>query len=188
MRSNQEVFSSQQHAAVPSARACCLLLLLTVAVASYAQKSDSEIGVGGAVIYNFQTEGFGAELRGDYHLNRHFAIVPEVSYFPSFNPIHELYAGLSGHYLFPITRNIDGYFALSIFYNDWINAVAYSHGEKSPNNMAPEGGGGLVRSRGCLRPFIESRWDAQWHEANLRIGLLWFFNSCKQKDCPAFKQ
>jgi len=154
---------------------------------SYAQKNAKEIGVGGAVIYNFQTEGFGAELRGDFRLSRHFAIVPEVSYFPSFNPIHELYAGVSAHYLFPITRNIDGYLTAGGFYNDWINAVDYSHGLKKPNNVTAEGGGGLIRSRGCIRPFIESRWDAKWREANLRIGILWFFNSCKTADCPAFK-
>ncbi len=171
------------------------VLLLVIATGlsfqGFSQKNDvPEFGIGAAGIYDFQTKGLGAEMRGDFHIKENFSIVPEVSYYFPSNPIHELYAGVSLHYLFPIFKSWSFYLSASALYNDWFNAVEYSNGTKKPSNFAPEGGIGIVRSHGCLRPFIENRYDTKWKEANLRVGVLWFFKSCKcfrKADCPAYK-
>jgi hypothetical protein len=167
------------------------LMALGLSFASTAQKSNvPEWGLGVAGIYDFQTEGLGGEMRADFHVLENVSIVPEVSYYFSFNPIHELYAGLSVHYLFPIFRGWSPYLSASALYNNWINATEYSNGLRKPDNFTPEAGIGIVRSRGCLRPFIENRYDTKWKEANLRVGVLLFFKNCncfKKADCPAYR-
>lgn len=169
----------------------CILLAFFLGINVNAQKSNvPEWGIGGAGIYDFQTEGFGADLRADFHVLENVSIVPEVSYYFSFNPIHELYAGLSIHYLFPVFKSWSPYVSLSALYNNWINANEYSNGLRKADNFTPEVGGGIVRSRGCLRPFVENRYDTKWKESNLRVGVLFYFNSCncfKKADCPAYR-
>src|SRR4051812_21025548 len=167
------------------------LLTISFSIHTTAQKSNvPEWGLGVAGIYNFQTEGFGGEMRADFHVLEQVSIVPEVSYYFAFNPIHELYAGLSVHYLVPVFKGWTPYLSLSALYNDWINATEYSNGLRKPNNFAPEAGIGIVRSHGCLRPFIENRYDTKWKEANLRVGVLVYFKNCKcfrKADCPAYR-
>ena len=173
------------------ARYLLLIILATsLSFSGFAQSSVPEWGIGAAGIYDFQTKGWGAEMRADFHIRKHISIVPEVSYYFPFNPIHELYAGVSVHYLFPVFKGWSPYLSASALYNDWFNAVAYSNGTRKPDNFAPEGGIGIVRSKGCLRPFVEDRYDTKWKEDNLRIGVLWFFRSCKcfkKADCPAYQ-
>src|SRR5450755_3035661 len=103
-----------------------LLMLLTASISlcSFAQAPKSSVpewGLGVAGIYDFQTKGWGGEMRADFHLLERVSIVPEVSYYFSFNPIHELYAGLSLHYYFPIFTGWSPYLSASALYNDWIN-------------------------------------------------------------------
>src|SRR4051812_2333370 len=89
-------------------------VMLGLAFHAVAQKSNvPEWGLGVAGIYDFQTAGWGAEMRADFHVTQHISIVPEVSYYFSFNPIHELYAGLSLHYLFPVFKSWTPYVSLS---------------------------------------------------------------------------
>lgn len=171
----------------------CLLsfaLVSSAFVSSFAQKRNTnEFGFGASFIYNFQTESFGADVRGYYLLKDRVAVVPELSYFFSFNPIHELYAGISVHYLFRFFKKYRPYLAASAFYNNWFNAEEYKEGLKKQQNFAPEVGIGIIRAKGCVRPFIETRYDVKWKEANLRIGVLFFLKSCKDRrkngdNCP----
>jgi hypothetical protein len=145
----------------------------------FAQGDKTSWGLGTSAIYNFQTEGFGTELRAHIYLLDQLVLAPEVSYFPSFNIIHEMYAGLAVHYEFPILNEYSPYIALGAWYNDWINAEKFAIGVKKKNNFAPEAGFGIVRNTGCFRPYIEYRYDMKWQEGNLRIGILVFFRACK---------
>ena len=51
---------------------------------SYAQRRRARepVGYGAGIIYNFATEGFGAELRVKIPIRNRLSIVPEISYFP----------------------------------------------------------------------------------------------------------
>lgn len=144
-----------------------------------AQRDETSWGLGSSVIYNFQTEGFGTELRAHIYLMDQLVLAPELSYFPSFNQIHEMYPGLAVHYEFPILNEYSPYLALGAWFNDWLNAEKFTLGVKNKYNFAPEVGGGIVRNNGCLRPYLEYRYDIKWQEGNLRIGILWFFGACK---------
>ncbi|MEP7171555.1 MAG: hypothetical protein ABI855_19445, partial [Bacteroidota bacterium] len=128
---------------------------------------------------------WGAGLRVKIPIRNRLSAVPEISYFPSFNRYHELYAGVALHYEILTIRSYNLYLAAGGYYNNWINAEAYAPGLKKKNNFAPEAGGGLVRNRGCWRPFIEDRYDFKWKENTLRIGIYWYPGSCsKNEKCP----
>jgi hypothetical protein len=143
-------------------------------------------GYGGSIIYNFATEGFGADLRVKIPVRGHLFAVPEVSYFPSFNRYHELYAGVALHYEIIAISTYKLYLAGGGYYNSWLNADDFVLGQRKQNNFVPEAGAGLVRSSGCIRPFIENRYDFKWKENNLRIGILFYPGSCgrKKEKCP----
>jgi hypothetical protein len=149
------------------------------------RRSRDGIGYGAAVIYNFATEGFGIDIRAKIPIRSRLSIVPEISYYPSFNSYHEFYGGAALHYEFYALRNYNLYAATGGYYNDWMNAGEFITGEKEQTNFVCEAGGGLVRNYGCIRPFIEDRYDFKWKENNLRIGIYWYPGACKKNEkCP----
>jgi len=149
------------------------------------RRARSGVGYGAAVIYNFATEGFGIDLRAKIPIRGQLSIVPEISYYPSFNSYHEYYAGAALHYEFYALRNYNLYVAAGGYYNDWMNADEFIPGDKKQTNFVPEAGAGLVRNYGCIRPFIEDRYDFKWKENTLRIGIYWYPGSCGKKErCP----
>ncbi len=154
------------------------------------RKTSQPWGYGVAAIYNFQTAGFGAELRCKIPIKGKSSLVPEVSYFPSFNPYHEMYAGAALHYELFAIKSYNFYLLAGGYYNHWINAEEFAPGQRKENNFAPEAGAGLVRNRGCWRPFIENRYDFKWKEDNLRLGIYWYPGSCgkrkRKEKCPAY--
>ncbi|MEO5572365.1 MAG: hypothetical protein ABIT08_04815 [Bacteroidia bacterium] len=142
-------------------------------------------GYGAAIIYNFATAGFGADLRVKVPISDRLYAVPEISYFPGFNPYHEGFAGVALHYEILTIYNYNLYLLAGGYYNDWFNADDFAPAQKMQNNFSPQAGGGLVRSWGCIRPFIENRYDFKWKEDNLRIGIYWYPGSCGKKEkCP----
>lgn len=162
------------------------ILLVLVCSGRYAPVTAGDIGYGGSVIYNFQAEGFGADLRVKIPVYTRLYVVPEVSYFPAFDPYHEYFAGLAFHYELLKLGNYYLYPVAGAYYNHWINADDFAPGQKKQQNFSPQAGAGLVRARGCIRPFIENRYDFNWKEDNLRIGILFYPGSCgggKEK-CP----
>ncbi|MFI5219281.1 MAG: hypothetical protein ACHQNT_07300 [Bacteroidia bacterium] len=154
--------------------------------ASAQRRQRPAVGYGGGIIYNFATEGFGLDLRVKIPVAGNLSAVPEFSYFPSFNNYHEYYAGAALHYeLLTLFNSYNLYVAGGGYYNSWLNADEFVPGEKKQNNFVPEAGGGLVRNYGCLRPFIEDRYDFKWKENSLRIGIYWYPRSCGQNEkCP----
>lgn len=153
----------------------------------YSQK----FGMGLSAIYNFQTEGFGASLRAEIPRGQ-FSIVPQVAYYPSFNEITEFYAGISLHLNVISYGNLTLYGIANGSYNGWINYESFEMKKAKFSNWAAEAGVGIKKGK-CLRPFMELRYNVKWKEANLRIGLMYFFN-CNKKghyrkkavSCPAY--
>jgi|GEM_PF-301574 len=171
----------------------CLVFICTATintVLAQAVKGEKEgVGYGASIIYNFHATGFGADLRVKIPLARRLSVVPQFSYFPAFNDYHELYAGAALHYVIARLGNYNLYLHGAGFYNDWINAEDYAPGQKKQHNFAYEGGGGLVRSYGCVRPFIEDGYDFKWKENSLRIGIYIYPGACGGKEkCPAYDE
>jgi hypothetical protein len=170
------------------------LLIIALLIAGGGKQASAQVyaderttGYGIGLIYNFMTEGIGAELRAKIPLPpRRLFVVPEVSYFPSFNPYHELYAGAALHYELFNVKWMTFYLAGGGYYNKWFNWDEFTL-DKKEDNFVYEAGAGVVRNRGCIRPFIEDRYDFKWKENNLHIGIYWYPGSCHGKvDCPAF--
>jgi hypothetical protein len=167
-----------------------MLFAITVSNSLFAQgrrKEKESVGYGGSLIYNFHATGFGADLRVKIPIVSRLSVVPQVSYFPAFNDYHELYAGAALHYEFARLGNWNLYIHGAGFYNDWMNAEDYAPGQKKQHNFAYEAGGGIVRSYGCIRPFLEDGYDIKWKENSLRIGIYIYPGACGGKeDCPAY--
>ena len=163
-----------------------LLMSLVFVIGSSKQVSGRQTGFGGSIIYNFQAEGFGADLRAKVPVYRKLFIVPEVSYYPSFNEYHEYYAGAAAHYEIIQLKKFVFYLAAGAYFNNWINADDFAPGRKLQFNFSPQLGGGIVKRNGCLRPFLENRYDFKWKEDNIRIGILIYPGACgsKKEKCP----
>jgi len=155
------------------------------------------VGFGASVIYNFQTESFGSGLRVNFKPFKRFRIVPQAAYYPSFNKIHEYYAGLSFELDVYRIKKYSFYLLAHGAYNGWINSENSKLEKAKYSNAAIEGGIGLVRNKGCWRPFLEWRYNAWWKEGNLRLGIMYVFgcndkysdlNSRRRRtvSCPAY--
>jgi len=170
----------------------CVLICIGISfcnrtVAQAVKYEKKGTGYGGSIIYNFHANSFGADLRVKIPVVGKLYAVPQVSYFPAFNDYHELYAGLALHLEIARLGNYNLYIHGAGFYNHWINAEDYAPGQDKVNNFAYEAGGGLVRSYGCVRPFIEDGYDFKWRENSLRIGIYIYPGACGGKEkCPAY--
>ncbi len=152
------------------------IILVYFFIALTSQMSFSEgVGIGASGIYNFQTESFGVGLRLNIKPSNAFRVVPQVSYYPSFNKIHDLYLGVGIEVnLFKIKRF--NFYALGYGgYNSWLNWEEYNMKGAKKANWAGEFGGGIVTNKGCLRPFIEYKYNLKWRETNLHLGVLFVF-------------
>lgn len=176
-------------------KASCILIFFMIVLISYdhanaqRRKEKQPWGYGAAVIYNFHAAGFGGDLRIKIPLMNRLSAVPEFSYYPTFNRYHEYYVGAALHYEMFSLRNYNFYLAGGGYYNKWINAEDFAPGQRKRENFVAEAGGGLVRNFGCIRPFIENRYDFKWKENSLRIGIYWYPGQCdrvKKEKCPAY--
>jgi hypothetical protein len=142
-------------------------------------KADG-VGLGLSAVYNLQTESFGAEFRLNLKPSSMFRVIPQVAYYPSFNKIHEYYAGLGFELNVFKIKKYNFYFLAHGGYNGWLNYETSLMKEAKYSNWVLEGGAGLVKNTGCVRPFLEYRYNGRWRETNLRLGLLFVFG-CKKK-------
>ena len=165
-----------------------ILLILLMPLFSKSQN----IGVGADVMYNFQTESFGAGARVNFFPNRRLSIVPQFSYYFPFNKITEYYAGLGLEYKFIRRERVNFYLIAHGAYNNWINYASSSLKGAEPNNWNFEGGIG-VSTNTCLRPFLEYRYNLKFMETHLRLGVLYIFGCRKggghnrDRHCDAYR-
>lgn len=170
-----------------------LFFLIIFFVSAFAQrrKVKQPWGYGAGVIYNFQAEGFGAEVRVRIPVIGNLYAVPEISYFPSFNRYHDLFAGGALQYDLFALRSYTFYPLVGAYYHNWLNADDYAPEQRKQHNLSPQAGAGLVRNRGCWRPFIEDRYDFKWKENHLHLGIYYYPGQCgnsrKKEKCPAVR-
>jgi len=137
------------------------------------------IGAGADVMYNFQSEGFGAGARVSIFPNRRLSYVPQFSYYFPFNKVNEYYAGLALEYKIIMRKKFNLYAIVHGAYDSWINYKDSPLKDAKKNNWDLEGGGGISGTK-CLRPFLEYRYNVKFRETHLRLGILYIFGCKKQ--------
>jgi len=169
-----------------------ILLLFFISTFLYSQKKEKSTLYGIGAVYNFQTEGAAIDMRAKIPVWKNLFVSPRISYFPSFNLIHEYYAGADiGYNLFKY-KKLRPYVFASAYYNNWINSSSFKSTKAKKNNFVAEGGGGIIFQFNCLYPFIEGRYDAKWKEGSLGIGIMLKFGECfkakkvSEKKCAHF--
>jgi hypothetical protein len=149
------------------------------------------LGIGG--VYNFKTEGTAPAVRLTFPLLGRIYASPRFAYFPSFNKVHEYYAGIDIQSHFYLSETLIPYIFAGACYNNWINSNKFNNKLAQKNNIVAEGGLGLIFSLGCINPFAEYRYDAKWEEGSVEIGILLRFGSCFggghgwHAVCPAYE-
>ena len=128
-------------------------------------------------MYNFQTESFGAGARASIFPNNKLSFVPQLSYYPGFNKVHEFYLGLALEYKFIRVNQFVFYAIGHAGYDAWLNYKESSLKGAKLSNWDFEGGIGVTTTK-CLRPFLEYRYNIKFMETHLRLGLLYIFG-CK---------
>lgn len=152
--------------------------------------SAQNFGIGASAIYNFQTESFGAGLRGNIFPNKRISIIPQASYYFSFNKVEEYFVGLGVECKIVKWRKLWLYGLAHGAYNSWLNYQRSAMKDAQQNNWNGEVGLGLTTTS-CLRPFLEYRYNFKFYETHLQLGLLYVFG-CKQRtkravdECPAY--
>ncbi len=147
------------------------LVIIFTLTASFSQG----VGIGLSGAYNFQTESFGAGVRLNVKPSNTVRIVPQVTYYPSFNKIHDLYLGLGLEInLFRIKR-LSFYILGQGAYNAWLNYDEYNMKDAQTSNWALDLGGGITTNKGCFRPLLEYKYNVKWKETSLHLGLLFVF-------------
>ena len=148
---------------------------------------SQQIGVGGSVLYNLQTNSIAGGLRVEIPYKR-ISFVPQLSYYPSFNKINEYYLGSAIHLDFMETARWKLYLIGMLGYNRWINYNSNPQMNAKPNNWNSEFGIGFTTKK-CIRPFIEYRYNLKWKETNVGIGIIYTFRCSGPKrhgsiSCP----
>lgn len=164
-----------------------LIFTIAVLAVSYEGKSQN-VGVGADVMYNFQTESFGAGVRANFFPNNRLSIVPQASYYFPFNKVEEYYLGLSLEFKIIQRERINLYALGHGAYNNWISYERSPMKGAKPNNWNGEFGLGISNNK-CLRPFLEYRYNFNFKETHLRLGFLYIFgcNSRPKADrCAAY--
>ena len=147
-----------------------ITLALVLSLSGRAQN----VGVGADVMYNFQTESLGFGARASIFPNGTLSFVPQLSYYPGFNKIHEYYLGLGLEYKVWKPQNFVFYLIGHGAYNNWLNYASSAMDGAKKTNWNLEGGLGVTTNK-CLRPFLEYRYNLKFQETHLRLGLLYIF-------------
>lgn len=161
-------------------------LLAVLLISRIVSAQNKSIGVEG--IYNFQTSSIGVGGRFEMPF-RYFSVVPQLSYFPSFNKVTEFYAGASLHANILKAKKWTGYGILHGAFNGWLNYSSSPMKDAKFANWDAEVGLGL-RTNGCIFPFVEGRYNFKWQEATIHLGVAYSFGCKKKKGvgttCPVY--
>jgi hypothetical protein len=131
-------------------------------------------GLGG--YYNFQNKGLAIDIRAKIPVLKNTFISPRISYYPSFNKIHEIYGGLDADYHFLKYKFLNPYAYLGLYYDNWFNSTDFTSEKAKQSNILFEGGLGVVFDvKKCFYPYLEYRYDPHWKEGSMGAGVLFDF-------------
>jgi hypothetical protein len=174
----------------PILKARLLVLCMLLGCVRIQAQNDEHWALGLSGIYDFQTNGIGFGARAYIPLTERLAVSPQFAYFPPFNAIHEIYAGVSAQFKVLYIRNWHVYALAAGYYNRWLNYTNFDSKIARSNNIAGEFGVGIMKTIACIHPFAELRYDQKWKEAHLQIGFLISFGDCYSAPhlCPAYSK
>ena len=138
---------------------------------------NQNIGAGGSLLYNVQSESFGAGARVSIFPDNSVSFVPQFSYF-LIGPVNEWTAGLSIELKVIRRKHVNYYLLVHGGYNRWLNPERSAMTDANTSNVNLEGGFGIAGTR-CLRPFLEYRYNVNFQETHFNLGFLYIFG-CKQ--------
>lgn len=146
--------------------------------------------------YNVPLSEPGIELRMEHFLRTNFTLVPQMSYFPGVNNIHELFLGGNINY-FPFEKanksirsyryKFKPYVYFGAAYNNWINANPLTVSNLKTHNIIPQAGVGLNFGGYVFRGFSEFNYNVLANEGVVKLGVLFspnHFKIKKKSDCP----
>lgn len=168
---------------------CKLVFLLLAAALSFTSaRAQDMIGVGGSGIYNITNKGIGFSARLHIPVRERVAVVPQLTWFPKFNPVSRFYGSVGANFNFLMrdrfTAYVCGSGSLSVSASASANASGTANGTGSSGEASASKSGklsasgdaglGLLFGRGCWRPFTEGRYDPLTGEITAHLGILWF--------------
>ena len=149
--------------------------------------------VGGSLVYNLHTKSLGLGLRAEFPIEKvdlleGLSVVPQLTYYPPFNRIHEFYLGSSIHLgVYSIDRWLF-YTLVNVSYNGWINNDDTRYREGNFSNLGVEIGIGIsAKVKKCLHPFFEFRYNFKWNDPTLGLGLLYTLKCDRRGMVPCSK-
>ena len=161
-------------------RITLILIFITSVYVAVAQKTPISLGVAGG--YNFQTQGFGIDIRATKPLTDNMRATLRYANFPSFNMVKETYLGMDLDYIIYEALKIDYYGFIGLNYDNWENAAESQSSKAKKNNFVVEGGIGAEIKYKMFRPFAEWRYDTKWREGTVFIGVKFGLNAFAKKD------
>ena len=150
------------------------LLAVLFIFCSLSTLKSQNIGVGADIMYNFQSESFGAGGRVNFFPYSRLSIVPQFAYYFSFNKVHEYFLGAGLEYKIVQKPKVNLYVLAHGSYNAWLNYTDSEMVGAQKNNWNLDGGIG-ISNNWCLRPFLEYRYNVKFQETHLRLGVLYIF-------------
>ena len=181
-----------------------ILLFLTIYTGAFAQ---DKWALGPMVSYNFALKSTGVGFRSTIPITNKFVLNPQVKYFPNFNTIDELFAGVNLQYVLVSSEKERSYnryehmagkpslyLTAGVDYNSWLNFDPASPSKKAnatANNVLPNLGIGSVLGGSVVRIFAEARYNILWNESFGEFGILIYPGNIKGRNrslaCPGVK-
>ncbi len=185
-------------------RVILVFFFLIISTCTFAQ---DKWALGPMVSYNFALKSTGIGLRSTIPLSDKLILNPQVKYFPSFNTIDELFAGVNLQYVLVSSEkersynryeHIGGkpslYLTAGVDYNNWLNYDPSTPSVKTnatANNVLPNVGIGSVIGGKVVRIFAEARYNVLWNESFGEFGILIYPGNItgrnKSLACPGVK-
>ena len=168
-----------------------ILIFLSILSLSYKGNSippfSNDFGIGPEIIYNLPLSGVGIGIRAHYHLNYHLFVSPQLNLFPGIGGVKELNLNLHASYIINPWDKWGVYLTGGPYINYWMSYASSAKENAKPFNFAAELGGGVLKNSGCLRPFVEWRYNARWSESNVRLGFNYYPKICREnKKCTTY--
>lgn len=157
-------------------------IFLLLLISSLTAKSQLNPFYGLEASYNLPLSGVGIGLRSELHLTPRVSVVPNVSYFPDFNDVHELLAGANLQYSFLVLPRVNGPLKTELirfrtygfaggYYNRWLNYAPTSSNLKE-TNFIPTVGIGVSNGSIAYRTFGEFSYNALANEGTIKFGVM----------------
>lgn len=172
-----------------------IVVLIFCHLVSYSQynRNSPQNKYGGSAIFNMSNKSLGLGFRAEFPIQQidlleGLSIVPQVSYFPEFNSIHEFYIGSGIHLNAYSYEKLMFYGLMNLSYNGWINNEDTENRIGNFSNMGFEIGGGLSYPLfKCLHPFLELRFNFKWIDPMIQLGIMHNIRCNKRGAVPCSK-